>query len=448
MIIMSLSNNVKVWLIDPTIDNSARTEFRLPQGNLASSWKLVDVGVYNPLVTENETGVYYNSITGVLTNIAKLTVYSGATIIDEIQELQSYGAVQSLRTTNQGSEDMSRFELLNGVNIAISTGEPLEYDELNRQPPGCLTMNASNKDYCNFYNTPLDGMLPVQPAPYHHNQFQIATNQSDGQSGCLLLSTYLKFLQSVPLLQNIPDLRLIIEWNSSSEQLYYDPNSPSHPDFPAKISHIRPQLYVEEILGLPISKEMVKLPFLSTIVERFVVPAVANGDSQAVSFRSGSLRQRFVKDLMFFNKVNSDKGWIKAGTRSPAMKNETLQLVVDGKKYLPNSGITMPSTKLQFFNDTFGGLNLPFLATMTSVVDKENDYLNVADQDLYALAGQFSVTGVLMNGVINQSLSIEVSRLGDNSVDDSQVNTYTLLMYATVNRLLEYTPGGSIRLSY
>ena len=53
-----------------------------------------------------------------------------------------------------------------------------------------------------------------------------------------------------------------------------------------------------------------------------------------------------------------------------------------------------------------------------------------------------------MNAVVNQSLEIQLSRLGAN-VDAAQAAQYTLLMFARVNRLLEYVPGGpSIRLSY
>jgi len=413
------SNTLKTWLIDPTVDNSKRTEYRLPHGNLASSWKLVDVGFYSADVTAKESGVFYPSILGVLSTIQGLAIYSGATLIDEIQELQAYGSVQHLRCNNQVSEDLSRFELLNGISVALSTGNPQLIDQNLTYAPGCLTMNASSKDYANWYDTPLDGVLEVEPAPYHHNQFQIADQQDDATSGTLLLSNYLH--------------------NKAVD----------NPSLPTNLPHIRPQLMVEEILGLPEQKGTLKIPFLSTMVERFVVPGIANAESQAVNFRSGSLRQRFVKDLLFFNKVTTDAGWCKAASRSPAMKNETLQLVLDGRRYLPNSGIVHPAMKLQYFNDTFGQLNLPFLAAMSSVVDKESDCFNIADTDLQVLAGQFSVTGVNMNAVVNQSLEVQVSRLGATSVDAAQAAQYTLLMFARVNRLLEYVPGGpGIRLSY
>lgn len=442
------SNSLKTWLIDPTVDNSKRTEYRLPQGNLASSWKLVDVGMYSADVTAKESGVFYNSILGVLSTIQGLAIYSGATLIDEIQELAAFGSVQHLRCNNQVSEDLSRFELLNGISVGLSTGDPHIIDSSPTYAPGCLTMNASSKDYCNWYNTPLDGVLPVDPEPYHHNQFQIANQQDDATSGTLLLSNYLQFLESVPVLQGLPDLRLVITWNQASSNLYLDDNAVDNPELPTNLPHIRPQLMVEEILGLPEQKGTLKIPFLSTMVERFVVPAIDINESQAANFRSGSLRQRFVKDLLFFNKVTTDAGWVKAASRSPAMKSETLQLVLDGRKYLPNSGIVHPAMKLQYFNDTFGQLNLPFLAAMSSVVDKEDEHYNIADDDLHVLAGQFSVTGVNMNAVVNQSLEVQVTRLGAN-IDAAQAAQYTLLMFARVNRLLEYVPGGpSIRLSY
>ena len=139
---MALSNSVKTWIIDPTVQNSSRCEFRLNSGYLASSLKLVDVGVYSTNIVDRSTGVFYPSILGVLAAIKKISLFSGSTMIDEVQELAAYGAVQHLRASNQQAEDLNRFELLNGLSFAQSAD-----DNGNTEQVGTMTTEANHKDY-------------------------------------------------------------------------------------------------------------------------------------------------------------------------------------------------------------------------------------------------------------------------------------------------------------
>jgi hypothetical protein len=64
------------------------------------------------------------------------------------------------------------------------------------------------------------------------------------------------------------------------------------------------------------------------IVERFVVPSVADGSTSTTSFRSGAFRNRFLKDLVLYNQVSSNDGWLRAKERSVAQAGEKIQLVV------------------------------------------------------------------------------------------------------------------------
>ena len=435
---MALSNSVKTWVLDPTIHNSSRTEFRLNPGVLASNLKLIDVGVYSSNIVDRTTGVFYPSILGVLASIKKISLFSGSTMIDEIQELAAYGAVQHLRVSNQAQEDLNRFELLNGFSFTNSANDAADQEEV-----GTLTTEGTHKDYVKCYQEVTNAFNQ-----YHNNQIQISSSESDGASGMLVLSNYLEFLRSVPVLPNIPNLRLIIEWNLTASDYYVDPSAPSAvtPVF----SPIRPQLVYEEILGVPQQEGLVKLPYLSAIVERFVVQSAADGQTVSSSFRSGAFRNRFVKDLIMFNKVQTDDDWLQKKERSVAQKGEKIQLVVNARKFLPDQGINQEAMKLQYFNDAIGGLNIPLAAAMSSF----QDALPIApatatsrtfDSHTNVVAHNFSVTGVMINDVVDR-LDIEYTRTGSTVASD-QTAAFELLAFGRVNRLLELKDG-VIRLSY
>ena len=431
---MALSNSVKTWVIDPTVFNSSRVEFRLNPGYLASNLKLIDLGVYSTNVVDRSTGVFYPSILGVLTAIKKISLFSGSTMIDEVQELGAYSAIQHLRVNNQTAEDLNRFELLNGFSFAQNAR-----DQSDQEVVGTLTTEANHKDYVKTYLEQATNSFKA----YHNNQIQIAAEQDGGVSGMIVLSNYLEVLRSVPVLPNIPDLRLVLEWDLAAANLYVDADAPSA--ITPSLLPIRPQLVYEEILGVKEEMGLVKIPYTSMIVERFVVPTAADGTTVSTSFRSGAFRNRFLKDLVLFNKVSTNDGWLRAKERSVAQKNEKIQLVVNSLKLLPDQGINQEAMKLQYFNDAIGGLNVPLACAMSTAEDYQGSNWRMLDVHTGVIEHNFSVTGVLINQVVDR-LDIEYSRTGSTYGAD-QIDAFNLLAFGRVNRLLELKDG-SIRLSY
>jgi hypothetical protein len=393
--------------------------------------KLTDLGYYSSQIDGRETGVYYDSFRGVCVTIKSLTLYSGSTTLDSITKLQLYAALQNVRTTNQGSEDLNRFDLLNGISTHVQTGS-----SLNPAGGSFLTMQPLHKDYNDFYATP-------NHLARHNNQLQVTDVQENGASGTIVLSKYLEMLRSIPVLPMIPDLRLVIDWNKDIGNLYQDTAVQDIEGL--SVAVIRPQLIVEEIIGIPAQKGLLQIPYLTTMVEEFNVPAVANGASATSSFRSGAYRQRFVKDIVYMNENTSveDRDWVLHNTRVMAQHKESLQLVVNGKKYLPDQGINNEAMRMQYFNDTLGSLNMPLLAYLPTAGDEAS--FNIADEKLYFLQGQFSPTAVALNSVIDR-LDIEVTRTGNNS-NTGMIDAYKLVSFGRINRLLELN-NGQIRLSY
>ena len=412
---MSLSNSSKVHLLDPTVQNTSRCEFRLPDGFLASSMKLIDLGVYNTNL-DDTSGQYYPSILGVLAAIKKMTLYSDSVILDEIQELPAYGSVQHLRTTNQGSEDINRYELHNACNLAISR-------------TGSYTMQPDRKDYYDQTSANVQRSL---------NQFQISATAT-GNSGSITLSDYMGFLESVTVLPKLPNLRLLIEWNITAAD-YYEQAGVSLKT--KAYTPIRPTLVIEELIGVDQDVSNLKLPYLQNIVERFAVEATTDGATQTKSYRSGAFKNRYLKDVLFFNKVSAADGFMLAKQRSPPMYKEKIQLVVNGRKYLPDQGNNTEAMKLQYFNDTYGPLNLPQFAYLPGLVDASG---KVLDTETEPLKNNFSVTGISIENNIER-MDIEYQRVGSN-VEAVQLGAFDLLAFGRVARLLEVS-NGKLRLSY
>jgi hypothetical protein len=101
--------------------------------------------------------------------------------------------------------------------------------------------------------------------------------------------------------------------------------------------------------------------------------------------------------------------------------------------------------KLQYFNDAIGGLNIPLAAAMSSFRDATAAYNRALHSQSDVVAHNMSVTGVLVNDVIDR-LDIEYTRTC-STLQADQTGSFSLLCFGRVNRLLELK-GGVVRLSY
>mgnify|MGYP003637797533 CR=1 FL=1 len=438
---MSLSNTVRTTLLDPRISNDQRCEFRLEDGFYASSLKLIDLGVFDAGLSGAE-GVFYPTITGVMSIVKNIFLYSDTTLIDSLQNVAQYVSVQALKTSNQGSTDLNNQLILNGMGFRGVSAEPQPTPGSNNAPalgrPGALALGG--RDMYSF-NT-IGGKFAT------NNQVPIPAAERQ-QSGSVLLSQYLQFLKTVSMLPNIPDLRLVIEWDTNAASYYPDPDTANAITLALKV--MRPTLVVDEILNVdPSEGENFSLPYLSTIVERFVVPTA---QSELVptrsSYKSQAFTSKFVKDIMFFNlpaaELAAADRWLTRTTRSVAQDNETLQLVVNHKNHLPDQGITSLAQKYHYFNEAQTQLNLPLVAGTYGIQDTSG---NIAAPSAAPLVGQYSVTAVKIGQTVND-LRIEYARTkGDTPSSGSDGSGFTLLAFGTVAKTLTKQGNGMVRVSY
>ena len=424
---MSLSNTHKTVIVDPRSHNNSRTEFKLDDAFYSSAVKLIDVGIYDTL-RPTDAGIYYPTINGVMQCIRNIYLYSGTTLIDSLRDVPQFSSIEALKTTNQGSEDLNRDLLLSGLGLRSQTGD------------GALTLQP---EWAAYQNT-IDGNEAK------NLQVPIATAADGQQSGSVMLSDYLQFLKSATILPMIPDLRLVIEWDTTGTDYFLDPDNAGGMSVITP-QVIRPSLVLEEILGQdPNSARAYTMPYLSTVTERFSVAATSTPDNVSVpkssSFKSQAFTQKFLKDITFFNyfpnnNLAAEDRWLTSKTRSPAQKQERLQLMVNNLAHLPDRGVDSEALKYHFFNETHTQLNLPLAAGLQVIRDASG---RILDEEADALQGQFSVTAVKVGKIVDE-LRIEHERLyGDASWSR---DAFTLLAYGTVAKQLE-VKDRQVRVSY
>ena len=266
---MSLSNSITTELIDARSHSNSRTEFRLDDAYYASSLKLVDVGLIatknpgGPDAGTNSASTIYPQINGVMQCIRNIYLYSGTTLLDSVQNCAQYSAIQALKTNNQGSIDLNRDLLLNGMGFSQSPIAKIGGAvSVPRRPETLCTQDRSLKEACRLTN---DGGVGDIPANF---QCPIAGIE-DGPSGSVLLSQLLQMLQGMSVLPRLPNLRLLIEWDTDITH-YFDGGAVKNSN--TTLSVMRPTLVAEKILNMPDTTPDLAVPYMSTIVERFNIP--------------------------------------------------------------------------------------------------------------------------------------------------------------------------------
>ena len=425
---MSLSNAIKTHILDPRVHNDRRSEFRLDDGFYSSNLTLVDAGLYDTALTD-DTNVTYPCNAGAMSCIKNIYLYSDNVAIDQLLECQSHSAFKCWQSRNARQNDLNRFDLYSGWGFNVADRDVTIDGE--DQKKNSYTLQAEYVDY-----------YLQQGNTQSFNQPQVARAEASGISGQIRLSEYLGFLRDSKVLPRIPNLRLVIEWNTTATDTYTNSNATT----PAPVKSFkvkRPSLICDEILGMSGEQDF-KIPYYSTIHERFVVDAVAEGSTQRASLKSTAFNQRWVKDIMFFNRASGDSDYMLAKFRSPAQKDEKLQLIVNGTKFLPDQGIDTPGLKVYHLNNSHGTFNLPQACYQYATADAPGRYISARSKEI---VGQGSITSVAVEDKIER-LQVEYERVGYSA--DAGADTrasFELFCYGRIAKLLEVKKGRS-RVSY
>lgn len=431
---MSLSNAVKVHMLDPDVNNTSRSVFHLPVGMLSSDIQLTDLGVYSAQGANRE--LYYPSRSGVLGSIKSITLYSNGTILDEIQEVRSWASVQHLLTSNCRAQDLNKFELLNGSDA--------EYDYAKSK----YSFQGRLKDYADTFALAADSAA-VGASTVHHNQLAIPTAET-GTSAVVSLKRYMGLLDSTDVLPNIPKMTVVITWNLTAANFVNDANATGGAAANPSFSNFRPTLIVKELLNVPQQYDA-QIPFYSVMTDSYAIPPVAAGTTQSETLRTGNYRQRMLRDIVLFNKPSTDINQYKDFETSLAQNAEKIQLVVNGSNWLPYDGIDTPAIKMRMFTDTMGSLNTNIVSYLPKLTDAGAIFADddVPNNPSSQVNSTFSVAGIKIGTVIER-LDIIYQRTGSNNADlpaNDQTLGFTLLAFGRIAKMLRLK-GGQLQISY
>lgn len=409
-----LSNQTKVHLVDPRSHNDRRCEIKLDNACYASDLVLVDYGFeHNRDIAGSRS--HYGLIVGALSAGATLTLRSGGVVIDQARDIAPIAALKAAQTSNAGSQDINRVESLNSLGFSM--------DRLQK-----VSLDPSHVDWQNTE----DG-----------NQFIISTGTDATtvrQPHALIhLRELLPFLESVEVLNHIPDLSLTIEWNLSHDNIS---TSATAAVWGANASVIRPTLVATEILGVEAPKEQ-RIPYLRRISERLRVPAADNDVVQAQTFESKAFKGKVLKDLSIMNvpTVQPSPSRLIRQEKSVAMRQEKIQLTVNSKKFLPGDGVTSGAQKLAHVNYAASPINmvLPACFEAMAVADQLEYY---GDDVSAQLTGNFSPLAVEVNQPIER-LEVEYQRLGEGAAaTDKLRQAMDMFLYGRVYSELQIGPMG------
>jgi hypothetical protein len=132
------------------------------------------------------------------------------------------------------------------------------------------------------------------------------------------------------------------------------------------------------------------------------------------------------------------------------MYKEIIQLIINGKPYLPNPGISTEAVKQRYYIDTLGPLNVPTCSWLSSTKDVIDGSGNVIEAVSAKAAHNYSVTAVKINGVIDPANGCDIVYTRTGSVlngGTDQIASFNLLLFPKYRKLVEID-GDMVRVSY
>ena len=187
---MSIANQLKTHVFDPTIFNQRRCEFRIPKGVYLSNLRLGNIGctVDN---ARSQARVKYPWHLGSYSLIQKISLLNGNIEIAELNYAGDYLAFANQNRTNANAYNVARS--LNRSNWGFTVGDVEDVD--------AAKLSQRNSDRITV-KTVLNDLSQIEP------------DSADTPKGWLDLSLALPFLKATPHLNcnEMQDLRLVIEW--------------------------------------------------------------------------------------------------------------------------------------------------------------------------------------------------------------------------------------------
>ena len=423
---------LQTLVFDPIVFNDGRVEFLLPDDNYDSaSMRISNLGMFASDVAQgNLINAFYPLTCGVAQVIDRFTLLSGSDELEMLDHVSQWATIKALNNPFTIAEDINHNTLHSGWNFSqqrSGTGAA----------SGLLTLDTNGVDY--YSPLRVGGVDRLTPG----NASRISNTQyPPGSSASLNLSLISGLLQATPILPMIPQLRLVIEYDTNVSHYY---NKAAIGAAPAALRPTFPMLIVKRYMNAPKMPNVIQIPY-STVKcsSGFIVPAVvAPGAAPDVglisrnTFQSYDFTGKMLKRLTMYNSPETSVGTMLRSIRSSAQSNEVINFIINGEKYLPDNGIDSPAVKLQYLVNSYGNFNIPLLATAYGLKSQGN-VINTTD-----CVGNLSLTAIKVDAMIKTAIQVEYSRQPVVGALPTSLEQLNILLFGELSQLLTVSAGRS-----
>jgi len=396
-------NNLKTHVLEPNSHTKKRTEFKLRHPNmlLTTNWRLVDMGAV--LQLDDSVGTYNASLGNF--NIKNLYLYDGKVELTKLTEAKDFIAFLNRNRTNDACINL---KVLDGTNLGFS-----------------VSSGATS------------GQLYQDTQVFYNNTSNLAVPDED-----LTARSYLSLQRYLPLLGALTfmhtgifkDLRLVLEYDFADS---FQRNE-TEPEI-IVTEPLIPKLVFEQVLNDQVANTMLQDFFKNPIVwneienERFFMPAPTNildtVQTQQLNVRSTGFLNKTLNRVMIKKRVTTVDSDTYRKQISQNLFNEKLNVIVNGRQFLPDDGINCSAYRSGLLSDTWGAMCVTGVSNLLGIDPV------VTSADNFFNNNTSSYVGFSVGKKIND-LQLNVSRDYKNSLDATLNGSVEIKMFGEVQKTM------------
>jgi hypothetical protein len=399
-----LSTMVVTKQIEPRYHTNYKTEFRLDDRVYLSKLRLINVGAS----VSGGSGVTYPFNSGVAEIIENMYLYTGNELIAYLREVPQYAAYKFAQRDNAHQKGVLARTALTQMGIKV------EEEVLSN----------------------LWSEQRVLADTWSQNSRNAVTSTNLGH---LRLNDFLEFLNALPYLPRIPNLRLVIEWGDLTQT-----NKLKYTTVPTSYTIQRPLLVVDEIIDEQILagiKSDFQVSYLNVEVDRQRISKPANATSIIrTRYSPKTFDQKYLKDLVVALVPDTDAYVQKSGlcrNVAVAQLNERFTFTVNGSQFLEADGIDSPAVRMMFNKISRGALARSLDHYNYA---RDGQELSLGTGDLYH---QITRQAYLTVGVEDQISDFDINHefQARGTEDQYQWVATDMFLFGRINRMLQVQNG-------
>jgi len=428
---MSSYGNITTRIIDSVFDRAnLRAEFRLPADSVyLSNMRLIGLGIFSSTAASS-----YNELLGAYGGIKNISVFDGATLLEQMNQAEIVNAFKSVQSDNDSN---------------LSVNRHLKYNQLGFTANGDYSLTANQI-----------GANSIQVK----EQNLVANNVN--KRAWLSLKEHLSFFKSsMSIPTNVfKQFRIVIEYLNSAEMKHSTSvNNATLSTGESATANPNVLLLVDEVNEGDMRNAMMK-NYQGVVYRPLEVDSVNLGALTPAANTETAQTQTYLvngfdgKKLIRILQVNSPQlastfenatdNTNLGGKGSQCLFRSGLQIRVNGANKLSGQGIVATSTgsvgnrRLAYLVDTWGNANIITGGNVPTFGNEANFY----DATTTPYVGNLDYTGCLIDEVISE-LQIQVERSGVAGNNDLN-QAIRLFFVGEVERAIVMASDGSYNVVY